>query len=90
MEEKEKLEIAAKKLENKKKRLEIAKAKKEFLQEDKKMILDKINTLRNLITETVLDEDKTVFASEPKIKSVFNADEINRMKKKIWSLIDKI
>jgi hypothetical protein len=88
--EKEKLEIIAQKLDNKKKRLEIAKAQKEFLMENKKMILDQINSLRNLITETILDEDKTILASEPKIKSVFSEDEIKKMKKKIWSLIEKL
>jgi hypothetical protein len=87
---KEQLEIIAQKLDNKKKRLEIAKARKEFLMEDKKMILDQINSLRNLITETILDEDKTIFASEPKIKLVFSEEEINKLKKKIGSLIEKL
>jgi hypothetical protein len=88
--EKEKLEITAQKLDNKKKRLEIAKAQKEFLMENKKMILDQINSLRNLITETILDEDKTIFASEPKIKLVFSEEEINKLKNKILTLIQKI
>lgn len=90
MEEKEKLEIIAQKLDNKKKRLEIAGTQKELLLTDRRMILEEIIGLRNLITETVIDSDNTVFASEKKFKLVFNEDEVEKLKKKIWDLLKKI
>jgi len=90
MEEKEKLEIIAQKLENKKKRLGIIEAQKQLLMTDKKMIIDQIKNLRDLITEWTLDEDKTIFATEPKFKSVFTDEEVKKLKKKIWDLLEKI
>lgn len=89
MEEKAKLEIIAQKLANKKKRLEIEGTQKELLVTDKKMMIDQITNLRNLITERVIDEDKTIFATEPKYKLVFSEDEIRKLKKKIWDLLEK-
>ena len=90
MEEKEKLEIIAQRLDNKKKRLEIAGTQKELLMTDRRMLLEEIVSLRNLITEIVLDEEKTIFASERKFKLVFGEDEIEKLKKKIWDLLKKI
>lgn len=87
MEEKQKLELIAQKLDNKKKRLEIIEAEKELQMSDKKMVLEQINNLRNLITETILDPEQTVFASEKKYRLVFDEDEINKLKKKIWDLL---
>lgn len=87
MEEKQKLELIAQKLDNKKKRLEIIEAEKELQMSDKKMVLEQINNLRNLITETLLDPEQTVFASEKKYRLVFDEDEINKLKKKIWDLL---
>lgn len=85
MEEKVKQEIIAQKLENKKKRLQIIE-----LLSDKKMIIDQIKILRDLITETVIDEETTIFATEQKYKLVFDEPEIKKLKKKIWELLDKI
>ncbi|HEX8515180.1 MAG TPA: hypothetical protein VF868_03195 [Bacteroidia bacterium] len=87
MEEKQKLELIAQKLDNKKKRLEIIEAEKELQMSDKKMVLEQINNLRNLITETILDPEQTVFASEKKYRLVFDEQEINKLKKKIWDLL---
>ncbi len=89
MEEKAKLEIIAQKLENRKKRLEIVETKNDLVVKDQKMIIDQINNLRELITEMVRDEDKTLFASEPKYKQVFDGEEIKKLKKKIWNLLEK-
>ena len=89
MEEKAKLEIIAQKLENKKKRLGIIESQKQLLMTDKKMNIEEIKNLRDLITECVFDEDHTIFASEPKFKLVFDEDEIKKLKKKIWGLLEK-
>jgi hypothetical protein len=88
MEEKQKLELIAQKLDNKKKRLEIIEVEKELQMSDKKMVLEQINNLRSLITETILDPEQTVFASEKKYRLVFDEQEINKLKKKIWDLLD--
>jgi hypothetical protein len=90
MEEKIKLEIIAKKLDNKKKRFEIVESQKELLMADAKLKIDQIKNLRDLITETVVDEESTVFSSEQKYKLVFSEDEIKKLKKKIWELLDKV
>lgn len=90
MEEKEKLEIIAQRLDNKKKKLEIAGTQKELLMTDRRMVLEEIISLRGLITEVVLDEEKTVFASERKYRLVFGEEEIEKLKKKLWELLKKI
>ncbi len=90
MEEKAKLEIIAQKLENKRKRLEIVEAQKELLLTDKKMIIEQIKNLRDLLTETVIDDEKTIFTTEPRYRLVFNGVEIEKLKEKIWHLLDKI
>lgn len=87
---KEKLEIIAQKLENKKRRLEIIEAQKDLQFAEKEMVLNQINNLKELITEEVIDEEKTIFASEIKYKKVFSNDEIEKLKKKIWALLETI
>lgn len=89
MEEKAKLEIIAQKLENKKKRLQIDETQKEFLRADKKMIIDQIKSLSHLITESVIDEEKTIFTTEPKYRQAFDEAEIKKLKNKIWELLEK-
>lgn len=54
------------------------------------MILEQIKNLRELIKETVIDADTTIFATEQKCKLVFTEDEIKKLKKKIWDLLEKI
>lgn len=84
------LEIVSKRLDIKKKRIEIVEAQKDLLIMDKKMILDQIKNLRELIKETVIDEETTIFATEQKYKLVFDEAEIKKLKKKIWDLLEKI
>ncbi len=89
MEEKERLEIISLKLEIKKKKINLIEIKKDHLRSDKKMFIDQISSLRDLMTERVIDEDKTIFGSEPKYKPVFNDSEITKLKKKVWDLLEK-
>ena len=88
MEEKERLEIVSLKLEIKKKKINLIEIKRDHLRNHKKMVIEQINSLRDLMTERVIDEDKTIFGSEPKYKPVFNDSEITKLKKKIWELLE--
>lgn len=88
MEEKERLEIVTKKLEIKKKRLDLARHKNDVLLSDRRLALEQIKNIRDLITETVIDEDKTIFTTEPRYKLVFNEEEIKKLKKMVWKLLE--
>lgn len=90
MEEKAKLEIASQKLDNKKKRLQIVETHNALVVTRKKIMIDQIKNLKDLITETVLDVDRTIFATEPKHRPVFDTEEIKKLKKKIWDLLEQI
>jgi hypothetical protein len=88
MEEKERLEIVTKKLEIKKKRLDLARHKNDVLLSDRRLALEQIKNIRDLITETVIDDEKTVFTTEPRYRLVFNEVEIEKLKKMIWKLLE--
>jgi len=79
--EKEKLEI-------KKKKINLIEIKKDHLRSEQKMVIEQINCIKDLMTERIIDEDKTIFGSEPKFKAVFNESEIVNLKKKIWKLLE--
>lgn len=88
--EKEKQEIIEMKLDNQKKQVEIVKAKKELVDSDKKLILEQLFHLRQIMTTTMFDEEKTLFPSEPKLKNVLNQEEVHKIKSKMLELIDEL
>lgn len=89
-ERREKLDVIAKALDNQKKRLDIKEAKQDYHRNEVKLTLDVLDNLRQILRDRVVDDETTIFSSEPKYKKVFNDDEIDFVKKKIMKIVSKI
>jgi hypothetical protein len=85
----EKLELVLKKLDIKRKKLELIEAEKESRKADQRMALDQISQLRNLMTERMVDDEKTLFANEVRYKNALSEEEVYQIKSKILTLIKK-
>jgi hypothetical protein len=83
------LELTAKRLDNQRKRLDIAESKRDLLLTQKKIIMEQVNHLRDLLTDEVINEEKTLFGSEPIYKPLLTAEETEKIKRKIWKLLDE-
>ena len=80
--EKERLEIIEKKVDIQKKRMDLRKERQAFKELDKrkimideqKLLIDKVGELRYLLSGLTIDEERTIFGSEPMLKSIISSD----------------
>lgn len=92
------LQLIEKKVDIKKKRLELRndrisldkfEPRKIAVTEDE-MLIQKIEGLRLLLSSSIIDDEKTVFGSEPIYKNILNAEEKQFVKEKLKELITKL
>ncbi len=97
--EMDKMDLTSKKLEIQMKRVELRKERikidqlisgEEAVKEKKKQILEEISELRYLLSDWMIDEERTILGSEPFIKPVLNGVERQIVLKKLMSLINNI
>lgn len=96
--EKERLGILEQKVDIQKKRLEIWKEKMnlEIIEkrkveiEENRLHLDKIARLSHMISDFTIDEERTLFASEPFLKPTFTGKERNVLQTKLFELLKEL
>lgn len=54
------------------------------------ILVEKISELRAVLSEEVIDEERTVFGGEPIYKSMLDPNERKTVKKKLQELIEKL
>ena len=96
----EKLEIQLRKLDIQHKRILLKKERKTvdefelrkhaFELESGKLILNKIELLRQLLCTHVIDEKRTIFGGEPVYKSPLSEEEILSVKDRLFKLLIKL
>src|ERR1035437_7778244 len=80
--EKEKLEIIEKKVDIQKKRIELRKEqiafkeldKRKIMIDEQKLFIDKVGQLKSLLSALTIDEERTIFGSEPMFKCIISSD----------------
>jgi len=85
--QKELLDLEAKRLDNFDKKLKIRGLPSKDGIELSKVVIDEINVLRWLLSDTMLDVEATVMASEPKMKHMFGATDQEIIRKKIMRFV---
>lgn len=94
----EKLKLILTELDIQKRKMEIEKEKilleeyhiqRNIALEEQRVMIDKIYELRNLMSDITIDEDRTIFGSEPFIKNTYNKVERAIISKKLFELIEK-
>lgn len=96
--QKEKLEIKLKQLESKLKQLEITEKTNtlnkwkecDIKRSNDEVLIKKLDTLKYMMSEFLIDEDSTQIGSEMKFKNAFDDDELAVIKHKIFDLIHKL
>lgn len=97
--EKERLELVEKKVEIQKKRVEIKKeqlnmdeiiVRRNIALEEQKVLIDKISELRYVLTDWIVDEDRTIMASEPFLTPTIVGERREIVIRKLMELIKKI
>lgn len=71
-------------------RAKVKAAKQDLKIEADRVTVSKIDTLCNLLEAITIDEDNTVFNSEPKFKQVFTDQEQGTIKNKIMQLVGSL
>lgn len=61
----------------------------EIENEKKRIIIDKVDSLRRLLESITIDEEVTIINSEPKLKSVLSESDVYKVKEKLFQLIEK-
>ena len=97
--EKERLELVEKKVEIQRKRLEIRKEKlnmndiierKLISFDEQKILIEKVVELRHLLSDSTIDDEKTIMGSEPFYKPTISGVEREIVNKKLMELIKKL
>jgi len=57
---------------------------------DTESVMDKVALLADMLTYVVIDEEKSVVGQEPFYCPVFEKHEQSMIKKKLWSLIERL
>lgn len=85
------VDLELKRLEVKEKNLQLDDwIKKKLLIQIHETEITKIHLLMMALSIAIINEDKTVFGSEPVYKNAFNEAEADRLKQKIFEMIKKI
>lgn len=96
--EKERLELLDKKVEIQKKRVEIKKEqlnidetiiKRSIGLDEQKTLIDKIESLRNVLNDWTIDDERTIMASEPFLKPLVDGEQREVVLRKMMELIRK-
>jgi hypothetical protein len=97
--EKERLEIIEKKVDIQKKRVELKKEKlnadeivmrRKISMEEQKVLIDKISELRAVLSDWTIDEERTIMASEPFLKTTIEGAQREMVLNKIIELIKRL
>jgi hypothetical protein len=97
--EKERLELIDKRVDIQKKRLEVRKEKLNMDEkklkssiaiDEQKLLLDKIGSLKNLLGDITIDDERTIMGSEPFYKPTINGRDRNIVANKLIDLVAKL
>lgn len=99
MTEKERLELVEKRVEIQRKRIELRKEKlnidaiierKLISFDEQKILIEKVVELRHLLSDSTIDDEKTIMGSEPFYKPTISGVEREIVNRKLMELIKKL
>jgi hypothetical protein len=64
-------------------------AKRKLIASDVELVIEQLTTLKDLMSMTMLDAERTLFPNEQKWRSPFTDLELNILRKKIMNLVSK-
>lgn len=97
--EKERLELMEKRVEIQKKRMEIKKEKltmdeilvrRNISLDEQKLLIEKITELRNALTDWVVDDERTIMASDPFLTPILTGERREVVIRKLIELIKRV
>ena len=95
----ERLEIIEKKIEIQKRRIDLSRHKlnlseiyndRNIRMEEHRLIIDKITELRQILTDTMVDDERTTIGGEPFLKPILDNEERVIITNKIFELVKKL
>lgn len=93
---KERLELLEKKMDIRKKRLEaekeqmnIEELQRKLKMDEQRLLLSKIHDLGWMLADVTVDEDRTLFGGEPFLKRLYDENEQQILKTKIFEILKR-